>query len=154
MTSNRLAVAITSAAALLAGCGGTSSGDSSEELSGHSSVVLLTRSPYDGIGPQALLSGTLDLDLDRGCILLSGKPVVWPTGTTLTRDPPALEFPGGLTASSGDTIGGGGGEVTGTDIPDTALRIEGDVEGALACAPGETQVVVFNAGSTITVSHG
>jgi hypothetical protein len=152
--SYRLVGAIASAAALLAGCGGASSGDSSDVPSGDTSDALLTRSPYVGLGPQAAITGDLDLDLDRGCILLSGKAVVWPTDTTFTRDPPALHFPGGLTARSGDTVGGTGGEVTGADIPDTTLQIEGDVEKALACAPSNTEVVVFNAGSPMTVSSG
>lgn len=79
---------------------------------------LLTRSLDGDEGEMtAILRGTLALDPDRGCVLLSGMPVVWPAETTLTADPPELRLPGGLTARTGDTITGGGGEV-----PAAAIR--------------------------------
>lgn len=117
---------------------------------------LLTRSlEGDEEEMAALLRGTLELDPDRGCVLLSGKPVVWPAGTTLTTDPPEIHLPGGLNARPGDVVTGGGGEVPGKTIRDTAIRIEGDLTGALDCASVETAVVVFTArGDDIRISSG
>jgi len=100
----------------------------------------------------AIVGGTLELDPDRGCLLLSGKPVVWPAGTTLTSDPAELQLPGGLTARSGDVITGGGGEVQAARIRATAIRIEGELTGALGCAPADSEVVILTArGSGISV---
>lgn len=119
-----------------------------------SSNGLLTRSVGgDGAEMTALLRGTLKLDANRGCVLLSGKPVIWPTGTTMTMDPPVLHLPGGLSARSGDVITGGGGEIPGTAIWETALRIEGDLTRALECAPTDGKVLVFTArGDDVGVS--
>ena len=47
------------------------------------SDALLTRAPEGSGGEMtAIVGGTLELDLDSGCVLLDGKPVVWPAGTT------------------------------------------------------------------------
>ena len=136
--------------ALAALAGGCTLGGSEEP----STDGLLTRSvDSDGAEMAALLRGTLEIDRDRSCVLLSGKPVVWPAGTTLTTDPPELHIPGGLSARSGDVITGGGGEVPGTAIRETALRIEGDLTTALSCAPTDTEVMVFTArGDDVGVS--
>lgn len=107
---------------------------------------LLTRAPEsEGAEMSALLRGTLALDPERGCVLLSGRPVVWPAGTTLTHTAPELHLPGGLRARSGDEISGGGGAVPASTLRETALRIEGDLEKALACAPRVAEVLVFSA---------
>lgn len=82
---------------------------------------------------------------DGGCVLLSGRPVVWPAETTLTTDPPELHLPHGLEATPGDVITGGGGAVPTARISETALRIEGDLSAALECAPRESEVVVLTA---------
>ncbi|MGI8479457.1 MAG: hypothetical protein ACR2M2_06330 [Gaiellaceae bacterium] len=116
---------------------------------------LLTRSLDGDEGEMtAILRGTLALDPDRGCVLLSGMPVVWPAETTLTADPPELRLPGGLTARTGDTITGGGGEVPAAAIRQTSIRVEGDLTSALECAPAESKVAVLSArGDQITVSR-
>ena len=106
---------------------------------------LLTRSAEVDQGEMAgIVRGTLQLDAARGCILLSGRPVVWPAGTTLTKDPPTLHLPRGLSARSGDTVIGGGGEVSSASIQDTLLLIEGDLDAARGCGPADTEVAVFD----------
>jgi len=50
-----------------------------------SSGGLLTRSTAGNEGEMtAIVGGTFELDPDRGCVLLDGKPVVWPAGTTVS----------------------------------------------------------------------
>lgn len=116
---------------------------------------LLTRSPD---GPQedlnAIVGGVLELDLDQGCVLVSGKPVIWPAGTSLTTDPPELHLPGGRTARSGDTITAGGGEVDGAGIRETSTGIEGDLAGALECAPGGSKVLLLATRGGVAVRVG
>ena len=114
---------------------------------------LLTRSGSREGEMDAVVGGTLVLDPVRGCILLSRKPVVWPAGTTVTTDPSRLHLPSGLSARSGDTITGGGGEVPAAGIRDTALKIDGDLSTALDCAEPDSEVIVFTArGDGMTVS--
>jgi hypothetical protein len=115
---------------------------------------LLTRSSETNEGEMtAIVGGTLELDPARGCVLLDGKPVVWPTRTTLTVDPPQLHLPGEPTARPGDTIRGAGGEVASATIGETALQIDGDLTHAIGCAPSEREVLVFWAkGDDIVVS--
>jgi hypothetical protein len=106
---------------------------------------LLTRSLEGEEGEMAaIVGGTLELDFGRGCVLLSGKPVVWPAETTLTTNPPELHLPDGLTARSGDKISGRGGEVPAARIRETSIRIEGDLTRALTCAPADSEVIVFS----------
>jgi hypothetical protein len=106
--------------------------------------ALLTRSPDGDEGEMtAIVGGILELDPDRGCVLLSGKPVVWPAETTLRGDQPELHLPGSLTGRSGDTITGGGGEVPAATIRETSIQIEDDLSSALKCAPTETKLLVL-----------
>lgn len=131
---------------VLAGCD-LSSGDSP-------SRGLLTRSS-EGTDAEmtGIVGGTLKLDPGHGCVLLDGKPVVWPAETTASTDPPELHLPGDLTARSGDTITGGGGEVPAATIRETELRIDGNLTHALDCAPSESEILVFSArGVDILVS--
>lgn len=114
---------------------------------------LLTRS-LEGNEDEmtGIVGGTLELDPERGCFLLSGKPVVWPSATTLTGDPPELHLPGGDIARSGDTISGGGGEIPAARIRETSIRIEGDLTKALTCAPADSKVLVlWSRGGQISV---
>lgn len=115
---------------------------------------LLTRSDDSRQGEMTgIVSGTLELDGSSGCILLSGKPVVWPKGTTVTSDPPVLHLPGGAKARTGDTIAGAGGEVPGTRIRETKLGLEGDLTSALECAPEDSAVAIFTArGEQVSVT--
>ena len=145
---NRGPLALLSVVAFLAsGCalGGSdrSSGDG-----------LLRRSPDSrGAEMSALLRGTLALEPERGCVLLSESPVVWPAGTTLAPDGLELHLPGGLSARSGDEITGAGGAVPASAIREARIRIEGDLAKSLACAPGGAEVFVFTAwGDDIGVS--
>lgn len=123
-----------------------------EHTPGESSAELLTRSPVgSGFEFSALPGGVLSLDVARGCVLLSGHAVVWPAGTTLTRDPPQLHLPGGLTAKPGDTVQGGGGWV-----PASGLRqsrsVVGDLDKALACATAPEIVLFASRGEGMSVS--
>jgi len=139
-------VSIASAILVLAGC---------DLFAADTPSGGLLRRSVEGNGAEmtALIGGMLELDPDSSCVLLDGKPVVWPAGTTLTRDPPELHLPGDLTARPGDTITGGGGEVPSATIRETSLRIEGDLTRALRCAPPESEVLVFWArGGGILVS--
>jgi hypothetical protein len=107
------------------------------------SELLLTRAPRaDGSEMSALPRGTLEVDRHRGCVSLSGQAVVWPTGTTLTRDPPVLRFPGGLVAEPGDTVYGGGGRVRRSTLRGSE-QVNGDVAAALDCARRDATVVFF-----------
>jgi hypothetical protein len=116
---------------------------------------LLTRTlGGDGAEMSAIVGGKLVLDPLRGCILLSGRPVVWPSGTTVTTEPSGLHLPSGLVAKGGDTIRGGGGEIPATAIRDTALHIDGALSTALDCAAPDSKVVVFHVGDDgMTVSR-
>ena len=134
-------------ALLLAG-GGDTAADSAE--------ILLTRTAAPGQAEMsAIVGGELAIDLDRGCVLLSEKPVVWPAGTTLATDPARVELPNGATARPGDVVSGGGGEVPAGHLRSGELPIVGDVDRALACAPDEPDAVVFTArGDALSVSRG
>jgi len=145
--NNRLLLAVVLGVVLAPGCGAAS-----DESSG----ILLTRATTGADSEMdALPSGTLEIDLERGCVLLSGRPVVWPAETALALEPPELELPGGLTARSGDTIRGGGGALPAAHVRETAIEIEGDVDKALECAPSAESIVVFTArGEAMTVSPG
>jgi hypothetical protein len=114
--------------------------------------VLLTRSDNPDFGPSALPGGALEIDLDRGCVLLSGHPVVWPKGTTLTSDPPLVRFPGGLTARPGDVVRGGGGGGYAWQLRGTTIGIDGDLERAVDCVRPHTEVIVFNPEAAMTVA--
>jgi hypothetical protein len=113
--------------------------------------ILLTRADNPDLGMLALPGGTLEIDLDRGCVLLSGRPVVWPTGTALTTDPPLLQFPGGGTARPGDHVNGGGGAGYAWQIRRTSIGIDGNFERAVDCVPPHTEVIVFNPGSAMRI---
>lgn len=123
--------------------------------SARSPAALLTRSPEAGQDEMsAIVRGTLQIDIDRGCISLSGKPVVWPARTTLSTDSVELRLPDGLSARPGDLVEGGGGEIPAPWLAQTPMTINGDVAAALACAPGATDVVVFTArGERLRVSR-
>lgn len=143
-----IAASLAASVAVIAGC----AFDGSEEPSLDDGLLTRTLGG-DGSEMDALVRGNLVLDPVRGCILLSGKPVVWPAGTTVTTDPSRLHLPGGLSAKLGDTISGGGGEVPAVSIRDTALQIDGDLNAALDCGRPDTEVIVFTArGEGMTVS--
>jgi len=115
--------------------------DASENPSADGFLTRSTEGSKDELN--ALIRGTLELDPERGCVLLSGQPVVWPAGTTMTSSPPELHLRNGLIARPGDLITGGGGEASASAIRQSAVNIEGDVAAALDCAP-QTSIAVFN----------
>ncbi|MEZ4501067.1 MAG: hypothetical protein R3C39_00365 [Dehalococcoidia bacterium] len=61
----------------------------------------------------AIVSGVLEVDLERGCTWLDTErgryEVVWPHGTTAKRDPFVLRFADGSEARPSDFVSGGGG---------------------------------------------
>lgn len=62
----------------------------------------------------AIVQGTVEVDLELGCVWLSTSdgarhPVVWPAGTELREDPFAIVLPDGQFVSEGDLVSGGGG---------------------------------------------
>jgi hypothetical protein len=116
---------------------------------------LVTRSTDENGGEMAaVVGGRLGLDLARGCVLLSGKPVVWPAKTKLTTDPPEIHLPNGAVARQGDWIRGGGGEIVASQFDETRIRFgEGNLDDVLACASTDGSVVVFAAhGEALDVS--
>lgn len=76
---------MTPAAAVVAACGGASVAE----------PVVLTRSDSPNSNFEALVSGAVSLDPDE-CVRLSGRVVVWPSGTRW-RD-------GALSLPSGDAV--------------------------------------------------
>jgi hypothetical protein len=120
----------------------------------HPDFLLTYSSVGSGFGFDAIPSGVLELDLDRGCVLLSGQAVIWPAGTTLSRDPPRLHLPGGLTARPGATVRGGGGVVPPAGPRQSSSGIEGDLEKALGCATEPEVVVFWSRGGSMSVSAG
>lgn len=119
----------------------------------NASAGILTRTlPSEG-EMTAIIGGTLAIDA-RGCVLVSGSPVVWPAGTTLAADPPAIQLPGGQVVRPGQLVSGGGGEIPSMSIRQTNLRIDGDLDAALECAPETAHVKVFNArGASMAVAE-
>jgi hypothetical protein len=144
------------AAALVAagGCG-TIGDDPAPEASGPPDG-LLTRSQSGAQDEMdAVVGGVLELDSTQGCILISGNPVVWPSGTRLADQPPRILLPNGVTARDGDIVTGTGGEIPATGIGDTAMEVEGDVKKALTCKPSASHFVVFTTeAEAISVSDG
>jgi hypothetical protein len=136
----RIGASLVLAVGVLAGigCGG--------ERSRAAQDVLLTRSSEGNEGEMtAHIGGTLHVDLDTGCVLIDGHPVVWPPETTLRGEPAELRLPGDQTARSGDTVSGGGGLVPSAVLDTTRLRIHGDLTRAVRCAM-KSDVLVFQAG--------
>lgn len=105
--------------------------------------TLLTRAADDsGDSPDAQIQGTLELDAERGCILLSGMPVIWPAGTTASTEPPELHLPDGSRIRHGEVVTGGGGEIPAASVQQTRLRIEGDLDAAIACAVSDDVLLI------------
>jgi hypothetical protein len=89
----RVLLTAMSTIALVAVVGGCSIGGSQEPNG------LLTRSSERSAGEMtAIVGGTLAIAQDGRCVLLSGKPVVWPAETTLTTDPRGSIFPAASTS--------------------------------------------------------
>lgn len=126
-----VALAVTSLAGLLAGCGGVSEqrvGDDDLRFFVHDRELL----PSDGMDAQ--VGGTLAAA--DGCVLFeqggSRFPVVWPSGTSVAgTDPLVIELPSGERLDLGDQVLGGGGylsaETLSIDVPDACLNEHGEV---------------------------
>lgn len=139
-------------ALVVAGCG--TEEPASSPVDGSPSQIEGFRAHASGSdgGMDAIVSGTVEIDQDTGCIWLSDPdgtryPVVWPAGTVAQSDPIGVVLSDGELVQDGDNVAGGGGYI--------------DVDGATsgqepfpdACVQvGEA--AVFNADSSITVEHG
>ena len=91
--------------------------------------------------PMALVGGVLEVDERRGCVLLSGRPVIWPVGTALVHRPLAIRLPDGRTLRPGDALRGGGGAVPASHWPEA---MSGDVAALRRCAEKDDQVILLN----------
>lgn len=100
----------------------------------------------------AIVEGTLEVDLDLGCLWLSTAdgsrhPVVWPAGTTSETDPFIIVLPDGQPLSPGDVVSGGGGYVD-------ALSATAGMRPFPAECVQDGQAAVFNADSELLVTPG
>jgi hypothetical protein len=107
-----------------------------------------------GEGMSAIVSGIVEIDQDTGCVWLSEPsgaryPVVWPVGTAAQSNPVGIVLASGQLVQAGDRVEGGGGYVD----ADAATSGSGMEPLPAACVQvGEA--VVFNAGSSISVTPG
>jgi hypothetical protein len=131
--ATRVGVALLVAATLV-GCGGQAARD-------QSAFPLPTRPDAQAADAMAAeVGGVVEHDPETRCVALSGRPVVWPAGTTARVEPFELVFDDGTVATAGDVVAGSGGYI------DFAALVEIDGEAPdfpLACAP-EGEVHVFN----------
>lgn len=139
---------------VLAGCS-SDGGDLDDDLSRRVPIDGLRVHGSDpGSGMDAIVSGIVEIDLDAGCVWLSGSdgarhPVVWPIGTAAQSDPLGIVLVGGHLVQPGDRVEGGGGYVD----ADAATTGSGLEPISAACVQvGEA--AVFNADSPISVTPG
>ena len=126
-TGLALAVAASLIVAIAAGCGGD--GDAANpagEPPATRGLALLTRAPGARDEPTAVVGGLLRFDRKRGCVLLSGRAVVWPSGTTLDGNT-AVRLPSGIVARGGDRVLGAGGV-----MPASSVASCGSLRGAIS----------------------
>jgi hypothetical protein len=101
----------------------------------------------------ALIVGTLLLDVESGCLLLVGAegvgfPVVWPAGTSWQADPPGVILADGQLVELGMAVRGGGGFVPRDFIERKAGSEVADA--AAACAGPTGEIALFDLGSAVT----
>ena len=79
----------------------------------HGPVVSHERSWWSGFTPSSSMDANVSgvLELRGGCLSLSGRAVIWPSGTRWDDDEQILRSRGGFEAKLGDHISGGGGEM-------------------------------------------
>ena len=86
------------------------------------------------------------VDVQDGCVRLSGEPVVWPVGTTLVRgEPLAIGLPDGVVVVDGGVVAGGGGVAS---RPQSRI----DLDREAACV-GDAPVTIFNPIGAIEVER-
>jgi hypothetical protein len=136
--------------ALLVGCS-LFGGDENEQPSLEGFRV---HDAHPGGGADAIVSGVVEIDQETGCVWLSDTtggraPVVWPLGTRVESEQTGIRLRDGEVLRPGDQVEGGGGYVdanaatSGSGLepfPDDCVQV------------GEA--AVFNADSSITVTHG
>jgi len=105
----------------------------------------------ESVGLDALVGGTLELD--DGCLLLSGDAVVWPGGTQWNEEDRVLTLENGDEAYLGDSIQGGGGVFGGPEDddfwPDSELGMA-----TSECQRSGAYVVVFNIDEPLEATPG
>lgn len=126
------------------------------QQTGAEDFPLVTRAPVLNPGGEtAQIRGTIEVDLDRGCVWLTSDgrrfAVIWPAGTTATLDPFELHLDGiegGGSAREGDHLSGGGGYAS-----SRARASRYGIVGTLdqACV-GAAEIAVFNHYDSITVT--
>ena len=139
-----LAVAASLIVAIAAGCGGDGNpANPAGEPPASRDLALLTRAPGARDEPTAVVGGLLRFDRKRGCVLLSGRAVVWPSGTTVHGNT-AVRLPSGIVARAGDRVIGAGGVMPASSVASLGLVARRDLAVLNRCA-GNVEVVVFNA---------
>lgn len=90
-------------ALVLAGC-------ASESVETADPGPLTVATPSGDVAyPSAEVPG--ELTLDKGCVALDGRPVLWPSGTAWDEDEQTVRLPDGGAVTIGQRIVGGGGVV-------------------------------------------
>ncbi len=134
------------------------------------SVVLVDRHPYgvvDGpvlssppsselisTGMEAIVSGTVVLDENTGCLYLgrgdSGSPVIWPSGASWQMDPPAVKLQGHV-VELGMYVHGGGGTMSYEWVKRLAGSAVADAVKACAEHADARSILWFNIDSQVDV---
>lgn len=128
------------------------SGTGSIERPPGDSDLLRTNRGSGGGGMSAIVEGTVEIDLQLGCVWLSTAdgsrhPLVWPAGTISETDPFVILLRDGQTVSDGDHVSGGGGYV------DAVAATSGTRPFPAGCVQ-DGQAAVFNADSRLVVTAG
>ena len=143
-TGLALAVAASLIVAIAAGCGGDgAAANPAGEPRASRDLALLTRAAGARDEPTALVGGLLRFDRKRRCVLLSGRAVVWPSGTTLHGNT-AVRLPSGIVARAGDRVIGAGGVMPASSVATLGLVARRDFAALNRCARN-VEVVVFSA---------
>ena len=146
VASSRLMLGV-SLAVILAGC------STSGRVDGP--VLTSKRPPLFGgaDGMDAIVSGTVVLDDESGCLLLQqgdfAYPVVWPAGASWEPDPPSIKLQGQL-IEPGMSVSGGGGYIRRDHVESSAGPDVADA--ANACVGPTGEIAFFNIGSEVTVT--
>lgn len=146
-----LALAALVTSVFVAGCGSTETGNPGPVSKGAPLEIPTQPATDSDVGMAAGVGGIVHFDEATGCVLLvAGQyrwAIVWPTGTTATRDPFRLVLPDGSVAREGSRVEGGGGFYS---LPDHAEFIEQfGVPGP--CLVGRQELAVFNPNEAVTV---
>ena len=134
------------AVTLAAACGGEApAGSGGADGKPVASVVTARGDLRDS--PVAAIRGLLEVDRARGCLLLSGRPVLWPVGTTLVDRSPALRLRDGRVVEPGDEVRGDGGNVR---VSHAEALANDNVETLRRCAGQDEEVILLTTIRAIT----